>query len=90
MSKKTTTAPETTSTIVNGIEFTPKMIEELTRLAMLEKTSKNDKKEIDSIKAVYRPFIKDNETTLRDDWMRIGNLRVKVEITRQLKVEIVD
>ena len=89
MSKKTT-APETTSTIVNGIEFTPKMVEELTRLAMLEKTSKNDKKEIDSIKAVYRPFIKDNETTLRDDWMRIGNLRVKVEITRQLKVEIVD
>ena len=76
--------------VVNGIEFTPKMIEDLTTLATLESSVKGDKKAADNIKSMYKLFIEENESALRGDWVRVGNLRIKLEVTRSLKVDIVD
>ena len=76
--------------IVNGVEFTPKMIADLTQLANLETEMKEDKKNTEKLKGVYRPFFEANEAALRDGWIRVGNLRVKLEVSRSLKVEIVD
>ena len=75
---------------VAGIEFTPKMIEDLTTLATLESSVKGDKKAAEKIKNVFKPFTEENESALRENWIRVGNLRVKLEVTRSLKVEIVD
>ena len=93
MSKKTkTTVAEATaeSIVANGIEFTPKMIEDLTKIATLESSVKVDKKAADNIKSMYKLFIEENEAALRDDWVRVGNLRVRLEVSRALKIEIVD
>ena len=76
--------------VVNGVEFTPKMIADLTALANLETDMKNDKKSTDKLKGVYKPFFEANEAALRDGWVRVGNLRVKLEVSRSLKVEIID
>ena len=93
MSKKTkTTVAEATaeSIVANGIEFTPKMIEDLTKIANIEASAKKDKKTADSIKSMYKLFIEENEAALRGDWVRVGNLRVRLEVSRALKIEIVD
>ena len=93
MSKKskTTTAEAATEPIVaNGIEFTPKMIEDLTKIAEIEASTKKDKKTADRIKSMYKLFIEENEAALRGDWVRVGNLRVKLEVSRTLKIEIID
>ena len=89
--KQTTAAAAASEPIiVNGVEFTPKMIADLTALANLEAGMKNDKKSTDKLKGVYKPFFEANEAALRDGWVRVGNLRVKLEVSRSLKVEIVD
>ena len=75
---------------VAGIEFTPKMIEDLTTLATLESSVKGDKKAAEKIKNVFKPFTEENESALRENWIRVGNLRVNLEVSRSLKVEIVD
>jgi hypothetical protein len=93
MSKKakTATAEKAAEPIVaNGIEFTPKMIEDLTKIAEIEASTKKDKKTADSIKSMYKLFIEENEAALRGDWVRVGNLRVRLEVSRTLKIEIVD
>ena len=93
MSKKTKTATAEAATepiVANGIEFTPKMIEDLTKIAEIEASTKKDKKTADSIKSMYKLFIEENEAALRGDWVRVGNLRVKLEVSRALKIEIVD
>ena len=93
MSKKTKTAVAEAATepsVVNGIEFTPKMIEDLTKIAEIEASTKKDKKTADSIKSMYKLFIEENEAALRGDWVRVGNLRVRLEVSRTLKIEIVD
>ena len=93
MSKKTkTTVAETTaeSIVANGIEFTPKMIEDLTKIAESEKSAKEDKKKADNLKGLYKLFLEENEAALRGDWVRVGNLRVRLEVSRALKIEIVD
>ena len=89
---KQTTAVATASEpiVVNGIEFTPKMIEDLTKIANIEASTKKDKKTADSIKSMYKLFIEENEAALRGDWVRVGNLRVRLEVSRALKIEIVD
>ena len=76
--------------VVNGIEFTPKMIEDLTKIAEIEASTKKDKKTADNIKSMYKLFIEENEAALRGDWVRVGNLRVRLEVSRTLKIEIVD
>ena len=76
--------------VANGIEFTPKMIEDLTKIAEIEASTKKDKKTADSIKSMYKLFIEENEAALRGDWVRVGNLRVRLEVSRTLKIEIVD
>ena len=76
--------------VANGIEFTPKMIEDLTKIAEIEASTKKDKKTADSIKSMYKLFIEENEAALRGDWVRVGNLRVRLEVSRGLKIEIVD
>ena len=89
--KQTTAAAAASEPIVvNGIEFTPKMIADLTELANLETEMKTDKKSTEKLKGVYKPFFEANEAALRDGWVRVGNLRVKLEVSRSLKVEIVD
>jgi hypothetical protein len=93
MSKKTKTAVAEATTepiVVNGIEFTPKMIEDLTTLATLESSVKGDKKAADNIKSMYKLFFEENEAALRGNWVRVGNLRVRLEVSRALKIEIVD
>ena len=93
MSKKTKTATAEAATepiVANGIEFTPKMIEDLTKIAEIEASTKKDKKTADSIKSMYKLFIEENEAALRGDWVRVGNLRVRLEVSRALKIEIVD
>ena len=93
MSKKTKTAVAEAATepiVANGIEFTPKMIEDLTKIAEIEASTKKDKKTADNIKSMYKLFIEENEAALRGDWVRVGNLRVKLEVSRALKIEIVD
>ena len=93
MTKKTKTAVAEAAIepiIANGIEFTPKMIEDLTKIAEIEASTKKDKKTADSIKSMYKLFIEENEAALRGDWVRVGNLRVRLEVSRTLKIEIVD
>ena len=93
MSKKTkqaTTEAAIEPIVVNGIEFTPKMIEDLTEIAESEKSAKEDKKKADNLKGTYKLFLEENEAALRGDWVRVGNLRVKLEVSRTLKIEIVD
>ena len=93
MTKKTKTATAEAATepiVANGIEFTPKMIEDLTKIAEIEASTKKDKKTADSIKSMYKLFIEENEAALRGDWVRVGNLRVRLEVSRALKIEIVD
>ena len=93
MSKKTKTAVAEAAIepiVANGIEFTPKMIEDLTKIAEIEASTKKDKKTADSIKSMYKLFIEENEAALRGDWVRVGNLRVRLEVSRALKIEIVD
>ena len=86
----TAVATATEPIVANGIEFTPKMIEDLTKIAEIEASTKKDKKTADNIKSMYKLFIKENEAALRENWIRVGNLRVKLEVTRSLKVEVVD
>ena len=93
MSKKTkTTVAEAAiePIVANGIEFTPKMIEDLTKIAQIEASAKSEKKTADSIKSMYKLFFEENEAALRGDWVRVGNLRVRLEVSRALKIEIVD
>jgi hypothetical protein len=93
MSKKTKTATAEAATepiVANGIEFTPKMIEDLMKIAESEKSAKEDKKKADNLKGTYKLFIEENEAALRGDWVRVGNLRVRLEVSRALKIEIVD
>ena len=93
MSKKTKTATAEAATepiVANGIEFTPKMIEDLTKIAESEKSAKEDKKKADNLKGTYKLFLEENEAALRGDWVRVGNLRVRLEVSRALKIEIVD
>ena len=93
MSKKTKIAVAEAAIepiVVNGIEFTPKMIEDLTKIAESEKSAKEDKKKADNLKGTYKLFLEENEAALRGDWVRVGNLRVKLEVSRTLKIEIID
>ena len=93
MSKKTKQAtPEAAiePIIANGIEFTPKMIEDLKKIAESEKSAKEDKKKADNLKGTYKLFLEENEAALRGDWVRVGNLRVRLEVSRTLKIEIID
>jgi hypothetical protein len=93
MSKKTKTAVAEAAIepiVANGIEFTPKMIEDLTKIAESEKSAKEDKKKADNLKGTYKLFLEENEAALRGDWVRVGNLRVRLEVSRALKIEIVD
>ena len=66
------------------------MIEDLTKIAESEKSAKEDKKKADNLKGTYKLFLEENEAALRGDWVRVGNLRVRLEVSRALKIEIVD
>ena len=94
MSKKTKTATAEAATepiVVNGIEFTPKMIEDLTKIAELQKTMHNDEQQCKLLKDTYKTFVYDNEAVLREDkGIRVGNLLIKVAVSRTLKIDIVD
>ena len=93
MRKKTKTATAEAaaeSIVANGIEFTPKMIEDLTKIAQIEASAKSEKKTADKLKGLYKLFLEENEVALRGDWVRVGNLRVRLEVSRALKIEIVD
>ena len=94
MSKKTKTATAEAATepiVANGIEFTPKMIEDLTKIAEIEASTKKDKKTADNIKSMYKLFIEENEAAFRSkSGIRVGNLRVRLEVSRTLKIEIID
>ena len=94
MSKKTKTAVAEAAIepiVANGIEFTPKMIEDLTKIAESEKSAKEDKKKADNLKGTYKLFFEENEAAFRTkSGIRVGNLRVRLEVSRTLKIEIVD
>ena len=90
---KQTTAVATASEpiVVNGIEFTPKMIEDLTKIAEHQDTITDSNKTCKELKDKYKLFFEENEAAFRTkSGIRVGNLRVRLEVSRTLKIEIVD
>jgi hypothetical protein len=94
MSKKTKTATAEAATepiVVNGIEFTPKMIEDLTKIAEHQDTITDSNKTCKELKDKYKLFFEENEAAFRSkSGIRVGNLRVRLEVSRTLKIEIID
>ena len=94
MSKKTKTAvaeAAAESIVANGIEFTPKMIEDLTKIAEHQDTITDSNKTCKELKDKYKLFFEENEAAFRTkSGIRVGNLRVRLEVSRTLKIEIVD
>ena len=94
MSKKTKTvvaAAAIEPIIANGIEFTPKMIEDLTKIAEHQDTITDSNKTCKELKDKYKLFFEENEAAFRTkSGIRVGNLRVRLEVSRTLKIEIVD
>ena len=94
MSKKTkqaTTETAAESIVANGIEFTPKMIEDLTKIAEHQDTITDSNKTCKELKDKYKLFFEENEAAFRTkSGIRVGNLRVRLEVSRTLKIEIVD
>ena len=94
MSKKTkqaTTEAAIEPIIANGIEFTPKMIEDLTKIAEHQDTITDSNKTCKELKDKYKLFFEENEAAFRSkSGIRVGNLRVRLEVSRTLKIEIVD
>ena len=94
MSKKTKTAVAEAAIepiVANGIEFTPKMIEDLTKIAEHQDTITDSNKTCKELKDKYKLFFEENEAAFRSkSGIRVGNLRVRLEVSRTLKIEIVD
>ena len=94
MSKKTKTAVAEAAIepiVANGIEFTPKMIEDLTMIAEHQDTITDSNKTCKELKDKYKLFFEENEAAFRTkSGIRVGNLRVKLEVSRTLKIEIID
>ena len=94
MSKKTkqaTTEAATEAIVANGIEFTPKMIEDLTKIAEHQDTITDSNKTCKELKDKYKLFFEENEAAFRSkSGIRVGNLRVRLEVSRTLKIEIID
>ena len=94
MIKKTKTAVAEAATepiVANGIEFTPKMIEDLTKIAEHQDTITDSNKTCKELKDKYKLFFEENEAAFRTkSGIRVGNLRVRLEVSRTLKIEIVD
>jgi hypothetical protein len=94
MSKKTKTAVAEAAIepiVANGIEFTPKMIEDLTKIAEHQDTITDSNKTCKELKDKYKLFFEENEAAFRTkSGIRVGNLRVRLEVSRTLKIEIVD
>jgi hypothetical protein len=94
MSKKTKTAVAEAAIepiVANGIEFTPKMIEDLTKIAEHQDTITDSNKTCKELKDKYKLFFEENEAAFRTkSGIRVGNLRVRLEVSRTLKIEIID
>ena len=94
MSKKTkqaTTEAAIEPIVANGVEFTPKMIEDLTKIAEHQDTITDSNKTCKELKDKYKLFFEENEAAFRTkSGIRVGNLRVRLEVSRTLKIEIVD
>ena len=94
MSKKTKTSVAEAAIepiVANGIEFTPKMIEDLTKIAEHQDTITDSNKTCKELKDKYKLFFEENEAAFRTkSGIRVGNLRVRLEVSRALKIEIVD
>jgi hypothetical protein len=94
MSKKTkqaTTEAAIEPIVANGIEFTPKMIEDLTKIAEHQDTITDSNKTCKELKDKYKLFFEENEAAFRSkSGIRVGNLRVRLEVSRTLKIEIID
>jgi hypothetical protein len=94
MSKKTKTAiaeAAAESIVANGIEFTPKMIEDHTKIAEHQDTITDSNKTCKELKDKYKLFFEENEAAFRSkSGIRVGNLRVRLEVSRTLKIEIID
>ena len=94
MSKKTKTAVAEAAIepiVANGIEFTPKMIEDLTKIAEHQDTITDSNKTCKELKDKYKLFFEENEAAFRTkSGIHVGNLRVRLEVSRALKIEIVD
>ena len=94
MSKKTKTVVAEAGIepiVANGIEFTPKMIEDLTKIAEHQDTITDSNKTCKELKDKYKLFFEENEAAFRSkSGIRVGNLRVRLEVSRTLKIEIVD
>ena len=90
MSKK---IKATTEAVQNAptIALTDEMIADFTRLAACIESHDESGKECKEIKDKHNQFIRDNEAALRSKHgVRVGNLRIWVEIKRMLNAEIVD
>ena len=75
-----------------GLELTEQQIADFTRLAELQKTGSENTKSRKLITDAYRAFAQDNQDALNPDrgGVRSGNLKVWVEVKRELHATIVE
>ena len=76
----------------SGLELTERQVADFTRLAELQRDIAADGKERKLITDAYRAFAKDNQDALNPDkgGVRSGNLKVWVEVKRELHAMIID
>ena len=75
-----------------ALELTEQQIADFTKLAELQKTGSENTKRRKDITDAYRAFAKDNQDALNPDTggVRSGNLKVWVEVKRELHAMIID
>ena len=73
-----------------GLELTERQVEDFTKLAELQKDGEANGKERKDITDAYRAFVAENHDALSaEGGVRVGNLRVWIEVTRAIHAEIV-
>ena len=73
-----------------GLELTERQVEDFTRLAQLQKDGAANIKDRRLITDAYKAFAAENHDALSaEGGVRVGNLRVWIEVTRAIHAEIV-
>ena len=74
-----------------AIALTDEMIADFTKLAVCMDSHEESGKDCKEIKDKYRTFVRENEAALRArHGVRVGNLRIWVEVKHVFHAEIVD
>ena len=76
-----------------ALELTEQQIADFTKLAELQKVGEDNSSARKDITDAYRPFMKANQDALCADkggGVRVGKLKVRISVKRELHAEIVD